>query len=214
MFASRQVTDRRYGMVASFLLHFAAVAILVHQPKPVFVTVQSVKLGNGSKSYHVVYVPPDADFSGKMEPAERDKLAMASMPPKRRPQPSSVRRQQRPDRNPEGGVAERNAHAGTIYGSLWALMEQGHDVRPAYPVVYPSPDFSRVDFPPGYQGDVVVEVSIDRDGFVFETKVIQSVGPAVDAKALAAVQQWRFHPAMIDGRPIASKHDVHFHLPS
>ncbi len=93
-------------------------------------------------------------------------------------------------------------------------MQEGHDVKPAFPVVYPSPDLSQVDLPFGYQGEIVVEVTIERDGSVSDMKVIQSVGHGVDEKVLATVQKWRFRPAILDGSPIASKHDVHFHLPS
>jgi protein TonB len=93
-------------------------------------------------------------------------------------------------------------------------MQEGHDVKPAIPTVYPSPDFSTVDWPSGQQGDVVVEVTIERDGSVIDMKVIKSVGRLIDEKALAAIRNWRFRPAILDGTPIASKHDVHFHLPS
>jgi len=62
-------------------------------------------------------------------------------------------------------------------------------------------------------GDVVIEVTIDEQGAVVHTAMIHSLDPALDEKVLAAVVQWRFHPATKDGAPIASKHDVYYHFP-
>jgi TonB family protein len=203
-----------WGMTLSFALHLAALAILMHRPAPVFVNPQSVQLGDGPKSYHVVYVPQGAEASDQPDTIEHNPLALHASVRKPRVKPTSVKPKEAPTPNPQGEVADRNAHAGTVYGSIWALMQEGHDVKPAIPIVYPSPDFSSIDWPSGLQADVVVEVTIERDGSVVDMKLIQSVGRGVDEKVIAAVRNWRFRPAILDGTPIASKHDVHFHLPS
>jgi TonB family protein len=201
-------------MTVSVVLHVAVLAVLLYRPEPIFVSPQSVHLGNGPKSYHVVYVPPDSEASSHQDPVEHNKLALRPVVRNPHAKPSPVRAKEAPPPNPQGEVAERNAQAGTVYGSIWTLMQEGHDVKPAFPIVYPSPDLSRVDLPLGYQGEIVVEVTIERDGSVSDMKVIQSVGHGVDEKVLATIQRWRFRPAILDGSPIASKHDVHFHLPS
>lgn len=215
MLTGGEVRGRRksWGMMASFAFHIIVLAIFLYRPEPIFVTPQSVQLGNGPNSYHVVYVPPDAESSADDQPSDHNKLALTRKP---RPhaKPAAIKPKEAPVADPQGEVADRNANTGTVYGSIWALMQQGHDVKPAFPVVYPSPDFSSADLPLGFQGDVIVEVTIERDGSVSDMKVIKSVGPAVDEKALATIQRWRFRPAILDGTPIASKHDVHFHLPS
>jgi TonB family protein len=205
---------RPWGMALSFALHFVAIAFLLHRPEPIFVSPQFVQLGEGSKSYHVVYVPPNAETAAEAEPVKHDKLTLRAAVRKPRVKPAPVQPKEAPQPNPQGEVADRNATAGTVYGSMWALMQEGHDIKPAIPIVYPSPDLSSVDWPAGEQADVVVEVTIERDGSVIDMKVIQSVGHGVDEKVLAAVRNWRFRPAILDGTPIASKHDVHFHLPS
>jgi TonB-like protein len=43
--------------------------------------------------------------------------------------------------------------------------------------------------------------------------MIHSLDPTLDETVLAAVVQWRFHPATKDGVPIASRHDVYYHFP-
>src|SRR4051794_15161843 len=169
MLTGEEVRERRksWGMVASFAFHLVALAVLLYRPEPIFVSPQSVQLGDGNKSYHVVYVPPDSEASADAEPPEHNnKLALARKPRRPHAKPTPVKALEAPAPNPQGEVAERNANAGTVYGSIWALMQQGHDVKPAFPVVYPSPDFSQVDLPLGYQGEIVVEVTIERDGTV------------------------------------------------
>ncbi len=216
MLMGKELRNHRpsWGMTTSFVLHAALLGVLLYRPEPIYVTPQSVQLGSGDKNYHVVYVPPLSEASVESEAVTHSALAYKAVRRKPHTKSAPVAAKEAPAPNPQGDVSDHNATAGNEYGSMWALMQQGHDVKPAFPVVYPSPDFSGVDLPLGYQGDVVVEVTIERDGSVSGMKVVKSVGYGVDEKALAAVQNWRFRPAILDGTPIASKHDVHFHLPS
>jgi protein TonB len=62
--------------------------------------------------------------------------------------------------------------------------------------VYPQPAFVTRT-----QGRVVVEILIDADGSVVDTRVVVSI-PALDAAAVECVRQWRFEPAMKHGRPV------------
>jgi protein TonB len=88
----------------------------------------------------------------------------------------------------------------------------GYEARPAFPITFPDPP--RSDLPDGVNGDVVVEVTIDSQGNVAETKVLRSLGNGVDEKVLATLRNWRFTPATMNGVAIASRQDVHFHFPS
>ena len=90
----------------------------------------------------------------------------------------------------------------------------GHEVIPALPQVFPDPAVSRADLPPGVQGDVVVEVTIDEQGNVVELKLIRGIGYGIEDRVLATLRQWRFRPASKDGVTIASQHIVTFHYPS
>jgi len=79
------------------------------------------------------------------------------------------------------------------------LLEQ---TRPEYP--HPA-------FVKRVQGTVLLEIVIGRSGRVEQARVIESV-PALDAAAIACVRQWRFEPAVKDGRPVASlaRTPIHF----
>ena len=55
--------------------------------------------------------------------------------------------------------------------------------------------------PAGVHGIVILELIVDREGIPCSVKVVRSVGAAADAAAIAAVKQWRFSPAKLDGKP-------------
>jgi TonB family protein len=62
------------------------------------------------------------------------------------------------------------------------------------------------------EGNVVIEITIDESGGIVNKTVVQSMGPAIDAQVLAALENWRFRPATRDGVPIPSKQDVVYHF--
>jgi TonB family protein len=97
-------------------------------------------------------------------------------------------------------------------GSLPGAPIAGYEARPALPIVFPDPP--RFSLPQGITGDVIVEVTIDVEGKVAETKVLASLGEDIDGPVLAALRNWRFTPAMVNGVAVLSRQDVHFHFPS
>ena len=78
----------------------------------------------------------------------------------------------------------------------------------------PDPEYSTEARQAKYQGTVVVSVIIGVDGKSHEVHVSHSLGMGLDEKAVEAVRQWRFEPAMKDGKPVAVAVDVevNFHL--
>ena len=90
----------------------------------------------------------------------------------------------------------------------------GHEVHVAYPTIYPDPPVDRTELPRDLVGDVVIEVTIDSLGNVVETKIVQAIGHGIDEKIEATLRRWHYQPATLDGTPVASRHDVHFHFPS
>jgi len=112
------------------------------------------------------------------------------------------------------GSLVRPRPAGSPFGSVSEGMLRGPDVRPALPVVSPDPRVEMADLPEGMrEGDEIVEITIDAQGKVVQKIVISSLSPTVDAKVLAALENWHFLPATRFGIPIFSKQDVHYHFP-
>ncbi len=102
--------------------------------------------------------------------------------------------------------------AGSPYGSLSDGASGGEEIRPALPAVTSEPRVNPEDLTGISEGNVVVEITIDESGAIVSKAVMRSMGPAIDAKVLAALESWRFHPATRDGVPIPSKQDVVYHF--
>jgi len=70
-------------------------------------------------------------------------------------------------------------------------------VRPFYRK-HPAPKYPRIARIRGYQGNVVLEVLVDRNGNVGDLRVLKSSGyPILDKAAEAAVKNWSFEPGII-----------------
>jgi len=54
----------------------------------------------------------------------------------------------------------------------------------------------------GITGDVLMEVVVRRDGSVGDAHVLQGLGYGLEERAISAVKQWRFAPAMRKGVPV------------
>jgi len=101
------------------------------------------------------------------------------------------------------------ARAGQLYGTLNRGQLYGEEIRPALPIQTSDP----VVWPwqlPDVAGNEVIEITIDERGDITAKKVLQSLGPDIDTKCLAALENWRFHPATRNGSPIPSKQDAIF----
>ena len=215
MFASvaHPVRRRRSpAVIISVALHVAAFLFVVfYHASPIFVTPSSLAMGKGNKSYKLVYFAPVGAMN-QPEPEERPSLAAHALKA-RAAHKHKLQTQQQANVANQVDEANKDARAGTAYGSLFTGLAEGHDVRPAYPITFPDPPVSRSDFPSGFQGDVIVEVSIDKFGNVIDLKLLQGIGHGIDEKVMATLRNWRYKPATMDGEPIAEKHDVHFHYP-
>lgn len=195
----------------SVMLHMLVLVLSLRSaPQAVVVKPSSVAMGNGSKAYRLVYFSPVGAEEG--EPAKPKQTTLQS--PRTIARAERQKARERKSESREGEISDHSAKAGTRYGSLLYGPGSGPDIRPAYPVVFPDPPVRNSDLPPNVTGEVVVEVTIDALGQVVETKLLASIGHGIDEKVLATLQNWRFRPAMMDGRPIASKHDVRFRFPS
>ncbi|KAB2962236.1 MAG: energy transducer TonB, partial [Thermoanaerobaculia bacterium] len=58
------------------------------------------------------------------------------------------------------------------------------------------------------EGTVVVEATIDREGRVVEARAVRGLPWGLTESALAAVESWRFTPALRHGRPIAVRYQL------
>jgi TonB family protein len=205
---------RSYRAVGvSVAAHLALLfAIVLHHPRVIELTPASLAYGDGAHAYRVTYFPPGG------EDASTDaKLVLPRESPAPQPRPRSSAPTPAADHQPapaDAEAAEHNSRAGSPLGTMIDGPITGHEVHVAYPVVYPDPPVARAELPRDLQGDVIIEVTIDSQGNVVETRILQAIGHGIDEKIMTTLRQWHYQPATLDGVPVASKHDVHFHFPS
>jgi len=203
------------SMVASFAVHFALLLLLLHRAIPIFVTPSDVDLGipKSSGSLSIVYLAPVGPEQTKSSLEEPRLFLRAAVPPKPKPRKVETKTQQ-PASVTADDAPEQTARGGSPYGRVPGSPITGEEVVPALPEVFPDPPVLRSDIPAGVQGDVIVEVTIDAEGNVVQTKLLQGIGYGIEQKVLSVLQRWHFRPASKDGVTIASQHIVYFHYPS
>jgi len=191
-------------------VHFLLLAFVLHSPAPIFVAPTSVTKGEGGVSLRHIY------FGGRSGVTQERPAYSVFLPRPAHPQiaPHLAPLPAKMQRGNEtiASAQSTGPSAGSPYGSLSYGAVFGLEVRPALPVISADPVVGS-DLLNGTTGDVIVEITIDELGNVVETKVLQSLGPPVDERVLAAVEKWHFSPATRNGVPIPSKQDVHYHFP-
>ncbi len=76
------------------------------------------------------------------------------------------------------------------------------------------PEFSEEARKAKVAGNVLVAIIVDANGHPQNVRVIRGIGMGLDEKAVEAVRQYRFKPAMMGGKPVAVEvnFDVNFQI--
>jgi TonB family protein len=82
-----------------------------------------------------------------------------------------------------------------------APVRVGSVIRQPRPIVQVDPEMPAAARQAGIQGVVILEIRIDAEGRVSDTKVLRSI-PMLDQAALDAVRQWRYEPTLLNGKPV------------
>ena len=199
----------RYGSIA---VHCVLLYFVLRSPNPIFVRPSGILYGKHGTATQLIYLPRmGSDTSQSSSADATQKLIFPKPAAKTKSQKSEIA-SVRADRIQP--TSQQASLAGSPMGSLSSGPVSGHEVRPAFPVVFPDPIVARSEIPSGVAGDVIVEVTIDERGTVTATRVLQPFGYGIEDKVLAVLRNWRFAPATMDGVAIPSQQDVHFHFPS
>jgi periplasmic protein TonB len=192
----------------SLTLHFLFLGWLLHSAAPIFVAPSSIVRGQAGDSLTRIYFGGD---SGVAQEQPKPHLTWQRPPRKETAHPMEPPPAKLEVGNETASVSPAGPAAGSLYGSLSYGNLAGPEIRPALPVVSPDPVFG--SDAASVQGDVIVEITIDEAGNIVQKIVVQSLGPAIDQRVLAALEKWHFTPASKNGVPIASKQDVYYHFP-
>ncbi len=191
----------------SIAIHCLLLYVLVLPPRPLFVRPYGVMHGEHGTST-AIYLAKLGDRD--LQPSAQEPLAYRAP----RVNEPRIRKLKRVPPKPQQAAEVSTPRAGTPWGSLLQGPVDGHEVRPAFPLVFPDPVVPRSQIPAGVAGNIIVEITIDEQGNVVAMKVLQAIGYGIEDKVLAALRNWRFQPALMDGHAIASQQDVHFRFPS
>jgi len=208
----------------SLALHALALGWLLRAPEPMLLNPQSVALGENGTSVTRLYwssKSPDESTHSSSDLAtvrykhERLGQKLAWKAPPKPAQASAVEtplvRAEEQDNSKTQTLSAlgHGAQAGARYGTLTQGQLYGDEIRPALPIATSDP----VVYPwqlPTAPGNEVIEITIDERGEITKKTVLLSLGPDIDTKCLAALENWHFHPATRNGTPIASKQDAIF----
>jgi periplasmic protein TonB len=104
--------------------------------------------------------------------------------------------------------------AGTGGGIGGGVYKVGAGISAPQATTAPDPEYTEEARRAKTQGTCVLWLIVDSTGKPRDIKVVRGLGQGLDAKALEAVRQWRFEPAMKDGKPVDVQISVEvvFHL--
>jgi len=217
-------TRQRGVLATSVALHGLLFAWLLHAPEPRLLNPTSVAPGHNGKVVTQLYFPTqspdDSTTSSSDRATERyrhqrlghEKLVLKQDSVAKLPLPQLPLSPSAAEDNATTATLSKLGHgaaAGLPYGSLPGSPVYGDEIRPALPIATSDP----VIYPwqrPDSEGKVIIEITIDERGEIVRKTVLQSLGPAIDSKCLAALDNWHFQPAMHNGVPIPSKQDAIF----
>lgn len=210
--------------IASLVTHGVVLAWLLHAPEPRLLQPSSVALGqNGTSVTRLFWSsknPDDSTHSSSDLASERYRhqrlgqkltfktpVKLAKLPAPQNP----VAPTEAEDKSKTQTLSAlgHGAQAGERYGTLGQGPVFGDEVRPALPFATSDP----IVYPwqlPTSAGNEVIEITIDERGEIVRKAVLVSLGPEIDTKCLAALDNWHFHPATRNGTPIPSKQDAIF----
>ncbi len=94
------------------------------------------------------------------------------------------------------------------------IFHVGGGVSPPRVIYQPEPEFSEEARKAKYQGVCTLGLIVGADGRPSNIRVLSSLGMGLDEKAIEAVKNWKFEPAMKDGHPVRVEIavEVDFHL--
>jgi periplasmic protein TonB len=102
-------------------------------------------------------------------------------------------------------------HGGGTGGGAFRV---GGGVSAPKAIYAPDPEYSEEARKVKHMGVVVLWLVVGPDGKPRDIRVVRTLGLGLDEKAIEAVKNWRFEPALKDGKPVAVQVniEVNFHL--
>lgn len=208
---------------ASIAVHALALAWLVHAPEPRLLNPNSVAYGQNGTSVTRLYWssknPDNSSHSSSDQATVRyrhqrlgQKLTWkAAANSAKLTAQTPISKTEAEDKATAQTLSAmgHGTQAGATYGTLAQGSFYGDEIRPALPITTSDPSVWPWQLPEA-AGNEVIEITIDERGEITRKVVLHSLGPDIDTKCLAALDNWHFRPATRNGSPIPSKQDAIF----
>jgi TonB family protein len=94
-----------------------------------------------------------------------------------------------PGRNPQSGAAEAPVAQSQVYVAAGDALVQPRPLRKVDPGRPEDEELAKI------RGVVVLYAVIRKDGGVDKIRIIRSLNPALDERAVEALREWKFKPA-------------------
>jgi TonB family protein len=103
-----------------------------------------------------------------------------------------------------GGVSEgRGPGVGSgSGGGVGGIFRVGGGVSAPQAVSTSTPNYTEEARRAKTQGTCILGLIVDTEGHPRDIRVVRGLGSGLDAKAIEAVERWRFEPAKKDGKPV------------
>ena len=222
LLGTQNVRRQRRVVWISSTLHVVLLVFILHPPEPLLLNPYSVRIGRNGTSVTRLYWPgrmhdeakgSSPDSATQVYRHQRyvpPQLVWRTAPAAKLP-PNPIPPAEAKAIAPAATISNlgHGAPVGLPYGTLGRGPTFGDEIRPALPIATSDP----VVYPwqlPDSPGNEKIEITIDERGEIIRKVVLESLGPDIDNKCLAALENWHFHPATHNGIPIASKQDAIF----
>jgi len=92
--------------------------------------------------------------------------------------------------------------------------DRANCITPPRQIHSPKPKYPKTERKAGHEGTVTLRLVVSTDGVPLGIRISQTLSPDFDKAAIDAVKQWKFSPAMKDGKPVAVAitMKIEFHL--
>ena len=193
------------ALLSSLVLHGAVFAIILWSSRVPRITepvlsLNAVRIETAGGSHRIRLVMPVARAAAHTRDPDKDAEATRKTI---LPVP--------PSQHKAGGGAPKLPHAGDGTGlASNGLGSADEDRDPAFPIFSPRPPVTDRSLLPHSEQKVVIEVTVDSLGSVVSETLAKGVGNKLDQMVLDIVKTWKFQPAMVNGKPVASQAEIIF----
>jgi TonB family protein len=197
-----QITERLRRRIVRFVALSAALHVLI--------TAVVLMVQHQRKAQAVVEQAPTKFYPAMLMFAGGAKTEWTPKPPGRRKHPREVKpvtSDLAVNRNPAPAAG---APVDAPHSSAAGNGADQQNADPAFPVFSPRPAVADRSLLPASNQEVVVDVKVSAAGDVLEATLVKGIGNGLDQLVLDTVKTWRFHPATVNGNPVATEAELIF----